>query len=104
VPKALERPSLTFEQATRLHAAVEKGLRDFDEVRQLLDEADVDLPYREAAESLARTWLHLSGLAGEKMRSLEDVAQAHLFNRDDGVSAEFNDSDNTEQTDSGRNQ
>ncbi|WP_457301945.1 hypothetical protein [Phyllobacterium sp. P5_D12] len=55
VPKALARPSLTLEQAERLHAVIGKGARDFEELLQLMDQTDVDEQYRETAENLART-------------------------------------------------
>ena len=40
VPNALGRPSLTLDQAARLQAVIEKGVRDFDEVLQLMDQTD----------------------------------------------------------------
>jgi hypothetical protein len=104
VPKALDRPSLTFEQATRLHTVIEKGVRDFDEVLQLMDGSEVDETYRQAAESLARTWQHLSDAAEEKIRSLGDHNQTPLRDDENGVSFEFADNDETEQTDIDRKQ
>jgi hypothetical protein len=38
VPKALARPSLTLEQGERLHAVIEKGAHDFDELLQIMDQ------------------------------------------------------------------
>lgn len=68
VPKALTRPSLTLEQAERLHAVIKKGALDFDELLQMMDQMDVDEQYREAAEKLARTWQRLSNEAEHKVR------------------------------------
>ena len=70
VPKALARPSLTLEQAERLHAVIEKGAHDFDELLQIMDQTDVDEQYRQAAENLARIWQRLSTEAEVKVRSM----------------------------------
>jgi hypothetical protein len=100
VPRALDRPSLTFDQAARLHAVIEKGVRDFDDVLQTMDGADVDEQYREAAESLARTWQHLRNEAEDKVRSLSDPDAEEVLN--DGVSAELKDNDQEDQADTDR--
>lgn len=99
VPKALDRPSLTFDQATRLHMVIEKSTRDFCKVLQLMDGSEVEEPYRQAAERLAKTWQHLSNAAEDKVRSLSDHNQTPLPDNDDGVSFDFADNDETEPTD-----
>jgi hypothetical protein len=104
IPKALDRPSLTFDQVTRLHTVIEKGTRDFDEVLQLMDDAEVEETDRQTAESLARTWQHLSDAAEEKVRSLDNHDQTPLPDNDDGVSFDFADGDETEPTDIDRKQ
>lgn len=70
VPKALNRPRLTLDQAARLQAVIEKGVRDFDEVLRLMDQTNADEKYRETADSLARTWQHLCDDAEVKVRSM----------------------------------
>ncbi len=92
VPRALACPSLSLEQATRLHAVIEKGVRDFDELLQIMDQADVDEEYREAAESLAHTW-HLQNEAEDKVRSMSESGPSPDRVREDDVSAELNDND-----------
>lgn len=87
VPRALARPSLTLEQAERLQAVIEKGVNDFDELLHVMDEADVDEQYREAAENLARTWQHLSHEAEDKVRSMSPPEHGG------DPSSEFNDND-----------
>jgi hypothetical protein len=104
VPKALDRPSLTFDQATRLHAVIEKGVRDFEEVLQLMHQTDVDEQYRQAAESLARTWQHLCDEAVDKVQSLSDADQTAPQDWDHGVSAKFADNDDTDHADTERQQ
>ena len=100
VPRALARPGLTLEQAERLHAVIEKGVRDFDDVLQTMDQMDVDEQYREVAESLARTWLQLQNEAENKLRSMsetepspEDTSQ--LNDNDEEVWADVDDPDKT---------
>lgn len=78
VPRALDRPNLTLDHATRLHAVIEKGVRDFDEVLKLLDGSEGEETYRQAGESLARTWQHLSDVAEDKVRFLRDRNQRSL--------------------------
>ncbi len=73
IPKALDKPNLSLDQATRLHAVIEKGARDFDEVRELMDELELDESYNRAADSLAKIWLHLSSASEERVRALQDV-------------------------------
>jgi hypothetical protein len=87
-----------------LLTVIEKGVRDFDAVLQLMDGSEVDEPYRQAAESLARTWKHLSNAAEEKVQSLADRNETLLQDNDDGKSFEFADTDETEQTDIDRKQ
>lgn len=95
VPKALDRPSLTFDHANRLHTVIEKGARDFDEVLQLMESPEVEETYREAAERLARTWQHLCDAAEEKVQSLNHYDRMPLSDNDDGVSVELTDDDET---------
>lgn len=73
IPKALDKPNLSLDQATRLHAVIEKGARDFDEVRELMDELELDESYNRAADSLAKIWLHLSTASEDRVRGLQDV-------------------------------
>jgi len=77
IPKALEKPGLTLEQASRLHAVIQKGARDFD---QLVGES-----YRRAATSLAKIWSHLSNAAADRVQGLQEAGDAEY---DDGVSGE----------------
>ena len=104
VPKALARPSLTLEQAERLHAVIEKGAHDFDELLQIMDQTDVDEQYREAAENLARIWQRLSNEAEVKVRSMivsdqtsehEDETSPELNENDDGDWADIDHRDKT---------
>lgn len=104
VPKALARPSLTLEQAERLHAVIEKGARDFEELLQIMDKTDVDEQYHETAENLARTWQRLSIEAEDKVRSMivpdqtsehENEASPELNDNDDGDWADIDHRDKT---------
>jgi hypothetical protein len=104
VPRALDRPNLTLDHATRLHAVIEKGVRDFDEILKLMDGSEAEETYRQAGESLARTWQHLSDVAEDKVGFLRDRNQRPLQDIDDSVPLEFDDIDGTERTDSDRNQ
>jgi hypothetical protein len=104
VPKALDRPSLTFDQVARLHTVIEKGARDFDEVLQLMESAEVEETYRQAAERLAKTWQHLCDAAEEKVQSLDHHNRMSLSDNDDGVSVEFADDAETEPTNTDRKQ
>ena len=98
VPKALDRPSLTLDQAVRLRAVIEKGVRDFDEVLQFMDQVDVDEQYREAAESLARTWQHLCDAAEDRVRSMSEPDEI-TTRLNDEASPELNDNDDAKQAD-----
>lgn len=71
IPAALNRPSLTLNQASRLNAVVEKGVKDFDQVLKLVDGPEIDASYRRAADSLAKIWSHLSTIAGAKLQELK---------------------------------
>lgn len=57
VPRALDRPNLTLDHATRLHAVIEKGVRDFDEVPKTYgrfrSRADLSSGRRKSGENLA---------------------------------------------------
>lgn len=75
VPAALNRSSLTLEQASRLHAVIEKGVQDFDQVQQRVTEPDVDESYHRAASSLAKIWSHLAAAAAEKIRELGEAGE-----------------------------
>ena len=75
VPRALDRPGLTIEQAERLHAVIQKGARDFDDVLQLMSGPDVD-EYRSAAERLFNIWSHLLNSAADRIDYLKDKATA----------------------------
>jgi len=98
VPKALDRPSLTLDQV------IEKGVRDFDEVLQLMEQTDADEKYREAAESLARTWQHLCDAAEEKVRSMSEPDQSAEHDPYDELSTELNDNDDEERVDTDQKQ
>ena len=104
VPKALDRPSLTFDHAARLRTVIEKGARDFDEVLQLMQNAEVEETYRQAAERLARTWQVLCDAAEEKVQSLDHYHRMPLSDNDDGVSVDVADDDETEPTNIDRKQ
>jgi hypothetical protein len=73
VLRALDRPGLTLEQANRLHAVIQKGERDFDEVGQMMAGPDVE-EYHNAADSLAKIWSHLADAAVEKIQNLKNEA------------------------------
>ncbi|CAN7412626.1 hypothetical protein LJR231_002630 [Phyllobacterium sp. LjRoot231] len=103
VPKALGRPSLTLDQAARLHEVIEKGIRDFDEVLRLMDQTDADEKFREAAESLARSWQHLCDTAEDKVRSMSEPDQS-AENVGEDLSAQLNDNDEKERADTDRKQ
>ena len=103
VPKAFDRPSLTLDQAARLQAVIEKGVRDFDEVLQLMDQTDADEKYREAADSLARTWQHLCDEAEDKVRSMSEPDQPAQHVGED-LSAQLNDNDEEDRADTDRKQ
>ena len=90
VPKALDRPSLTLDQAARLQAVIEKGVRDFDEVLQLMDQTNADAKYRETADSLAQTWQHLCDEVEDKVRSMSEPDQPAEHVGED-LSAQLND-------------
>ena len=77
IPAALDRPGLTLEQAKRLHAVIQKGARDFDEVLQLMSGPDAE-EYHNARDSLARIWSHLADAAADKIQSMQDDAPAEL--------------------------
>jgi hypothetical protein len=104
VPKALDRPSLTFDHAARLRTVIEKGARDFDEVLQLMQNAEVEETYLQAAERLARTWQVLCDAAEEKVQSLDHYHRMPLSDNDDGVSVDVADDDETEPTNIDRKQ
>jgi hypothetical protein len=97
VPKALARPSLTLEQGERLHAVIEKGAHDFEELLQIMDQKDVDEQYRETAENLARTWKRLSNEVEAKVRSM--IVSDQTSEYDDEASPELNDNDDGDRTD-----
>ncbi|RCW77695.1 hypothetical protein [Phyllobacterium bourgognense] len=103
VPKALNRTSLTLDQAARLQAVIEKGVRDFDEVLQLADQTDVDEKYRETADSLARTWQHLCDEAEDKVRSMSEPDEPAEHIGEDH-SAPLNDNDEEDRADTDRKQ
>ena len=98
VPKALDRRSLTLDQAERQRAVIEKGVRDFGEVLQFMDQVDVDEQYREAAKSLARTWQHLCDAAEDKVRSMREPDEI-TTRLNDEASPELNDNDDAKQAD-----
>ncbi len=98
VPRALARPSLTLEQVERLHAVIEKGVRDFEDVLQTMDQMDADEQYREVAESLARTWLHLQNEAENKLRSMSETEPSPERVRDEDIS-QANDNDEEDRAD-----
>lgn len=75
VPRALDRPGLTIENAERLKGVIEKGARDFDNIVRLMTGPD-EHEYRIAAVSLTNIWAHLSGMAGEKVQYLREKADA----------------------------
>ena len=85
IPKALEKPGLTLEQALRLHAVIRKGAQDFDQLVGLMNGLELDESYRRAADSLAKIWSHLSNAAADRVRGLQDSGDAEY---DDGVSGE----------------
>ncbi|HTF71654.1 MAG TPA: hypothetical protein VK638_54200 [Edaphobacter sp.] len=82
IPKALEKPGLTLEQASRLHAVIQKGARDFDQLVGVMNGLELDESYRRAATSLAKIWSHLSNAAADRVQEAGDAEY------DDGVSGE----------------
>ncbi|MCO4316966.1 hypothetical protein M8997_007210 [Phyllobacterium sp. 21LDTY02-6] len=86
VPAALNRPNLTFEQASRLHGVIDKGVRDFGEVEAMIGQSEVDASYRRAAASLAKIWAHLASSAEARVQALrpaEDVEDAIAVQEDE---------------------
>ncbi|MEP7453122.1 hypothetical protein [Phyllobacterium sp. SB3] len=70
VPAALAKSGLTLEQVSRLHKVIQKGVDDFNEVQELVNEPGLDGTYQRAASSLAKIWSHLSAAAEARMRDL----------------------------------
>lgn len=80
VPAALAKPGLTLEQVSRLHKVIQKGVDDFGEVQELVNEPGLDGTYQRAASSLAKIWSHLSAAAEARMRDLakDESAEAGI--------------------------
>jgi hypothetical protein len=72
IPKALEKPGLTLDQATRLHEVIKKGARDFDQLVGTIEGLELDESYRRAADSLVKIWSHLSNAAADRVQGLQD--------------------------------
>ncbi|MHC1547009.1 hypothetical protein [Phyllobacterium sp. K27] len=72
VPSALAKPGLTFEQVSRLHKVIQKGVDDFKEVQELINEPGLEETYQRAASSLAKIWSHLSSAAEARMQDLAE--------------------------------
>jgi len=85
IPKALEKPGLTLEQASRLHAVIQKGAQDFDQLVGTMEGLELDESYRRAATSLAKIWSHLVNAAADRVQGLQEAYDAEY---DDGVSVE----------------
>jgi hypothetical protein len=83
IPKALETPNLTLDQASRLHAIIQKGTKDLDEVIELMDGVDMDDSYRRAAASLSKIWRHLSEAAAERVSGLQHSSRDNAGSDDD---------------------
>ena len=80
VPRALERPGLQVDQASRLLAVIDKGALDFDQVLQMMKHEEVDEPYRRAADRLAEIWSNLSTAAANKLRDLQNDEPGEVLN------------------------
>ncbi|MGH6860892.1 MAG: hypothetical protein ACRECY_11575, partial [Phyllobacterium sp.] len=83
IPAALGRPGLTLDQVSRLHAVVEKGVRDFGEVRRRVDGPDTNESYRRAAGSLAGIWEHLEAAVSARMEELRQRSEPENTGADD---------------------
>ncbi len=83
VPKALQNPNLTLDQASRLYSLVEKGAQDFDRVVDDMHNEDLDDALYDAAESLEDIWSALSLSAANKVRTMQGLDPIELSDDDD---------------------
>lgn len=83
VPKALDDPKLTLDQASRLYNAVEQGAQEFDRIVTLMNEEDLDEPLYEAADALEDMWSELSVAAANKVRVMQGLDPIEFIAEED---------------------